>query len=61
MKDEKNKLKYMQNLVREKQTELGGALQYSKIQDMENRLLELKKEAFETDKKLLMLENLRKK
>jgi chromosome segregation ATPase len=54
-------LKYMQNLVREKQTELGGALQYSKIQDMENRLLELKKEAFETDKKLLMLENLRKK
>jgi len=28
---------------------------------MENRLQELKKEAFETDKKLLMLENLRKK
>lgn len=31
MVDEKNKLKYMQNLVREKQTEVSTALQYSKV------------------------------
>jgi hypothetical protein len=47
MKDEKNKLKYMQTLVRDKQSELSAALQYSKVQDMENRILELKKESME--------------
>jgi hypothetical protein len=40
---------------------LSAALQYSKVQDMENRLIELKKEQIETEKKLLMLENMRKK
>jgi hypothetical protein len=43
MYQEKNKLKYMNNLVREKQEELTAALQYSKAQEMENRLAELKK------------------
>ena len=61
MKDEKNKLKYMQTLVREKQSELSAALQYSKVQDMENRILELKKESMEQEKKMTMLENMRKK
>ena len=61
MADEKNKLKYMQTLVREKQADLSSALQYSKVQDMENRLIELKRESLETEKKLSMLENLRKK
>ncbi len=61
MRDEKNKLKYMQTLVREKQSDLTSALQYSKVQEMENRLLELKRESLETEKKVSMLENLRKK
>ena len=61
MKDEKNKLKYMQTLVREKQSELSAALQYSKVQDMENRILELKKESMEQEKKMTMLESMRKK
>ena len=61
MREEKNKLRYMHELVREKQAELSGVIQYSKIQDMENRLVELKKEAVETDRKLHMLEGIRKK
>ena len=61
MAEEKNKLKYMQTLVREKQNDLSNALSFSKILEMENRIKELQKEQVETDRKLNMLEGLRKK
>ena len=61
MAEEKNKLKYMQTLVRERQNDLSNALSFSKILDMENRIKELQKEQVETDRKLNMLEGLRKK
>jgi len=61
MREEKNKLRYMHELVREKQGELSSVIQYSKVQDMENRLVELKRESVETDRKLNMLEGIKKK
>ena len=51
----------MQTLVRERQNDLSNALSFSKILDMENRIKELQKEQVETDRKLNMLEGLRKK
>ena len=42
MAKEKNKLKAMQEMVKTKQGDLSQALEYSKINDMENRLQELK-------------------
>ena len=44
MTEEKHKLKYLQESVKSKQADLGQALQYSKVQDMENRVRELQKE-----------------
>ena len=43
MHEEKNKLKAMQDMVKEKRNDLTQVLQFSKVQDMENRLFELKK------------------
>ena len=61
MAKEKNKLKAMQEMVKTKQGDLSQALEYSKINDMENRLQELKIAQVQTDKQLHMLEGLRKK
>lgn len=61
MAEEKNKLKTMQEMVKEKQNDLTQVLQFSKILEMENRLVELKKSSVETDKQLHMLEGIRKK
>jgi hypothetical protein len=50
MAKEKNKLKAMQEMVRQKQSDLSQALEYSKINEMENRLSELKIAQVTTDK-----------
>jgi len=55
MHEEKNKLKAMQNLVKEKQNDLTQILAFSKILEMENRLVELRKNQAEADKQLNML------
>mmetsp|Transcript_36946 Transcript_36946/g.56580 ORF Transcript_36946/g.56580 Transcript_36946/m.56580 type:complete len:184 (+) Transcript_36946:713-1264(+) len=59
MTEEKNRLKYIRSLIREKQRELSTALHYSKVLDMENRLAELKKEQPTFERKLEMLEGLK--
>lgn len=61
MTEEKHKLKYLQESVKSKQADLGQALQYSKVQDMENRVRELQKEQVDIDRKLHMLEKLKTK
>jgi len=47
--------------VKSKQADLGQALLYSKVQDMENRVRELQKEQVDIDRKLHMLEKLKTK
>lgn len=61
MTKEKNKLKYLQDCVKNKHADLSQALQYSKVQDIENRVKELEKEKIEQDRKLNMLEGLKGK
>ena len=48
-------------MVKEKQNELTTILQFSKVQEMENRINELRKNQLETDKHLNLLEGIKKK
>lgn len=48
-------------MVKEKQNDLTTILQFSKVQEMENRINELRKNQLETDKHLNLLEGIKKK
>ena len=61
MREEKNKLKQMNQLVREKQNDLTQVLSFSKILEIENRIAELKKQDVEVEKNLNMLEHVKNK
>lgn len=61
MKEEKNKLKQMNQLVRDKQSDLTQVLSFSKILEIENRIAELKKQDVEAEKNLNMLEHVKNK
>ena len=60
MTEEKNKLKAIQDMVKGKRSDLTQVLQFSKVQDMENRIVELKREQAEVNKHLGMLERIKK-
>ena len=61
MAEEKSKLKSMQTAIRQKQGDLSQALQYTKVEDMENRIKELQKTEPQVDRQLQMLERIKSK
>ncbi len=57
--EEKIKVKSLNLAIREKQEELSQALQFTHVQDMENRLNELLQMQVNIDKQLGMLERIK--